>query len=86
MFIGFILATMPLVLQDSNSFLVSVGMPVLAMGIPIFDTALAIVRRSVRLLLNKWVPSSNDTGVNVMKADIDHTHHRLLRAVGLNQR
>lgn len=86
MFIGFILATMPLVLQDTNSFFVSVGMPVLAMGIPIFDTALAIIRRSVRHALHKWIPSRGGNDGSVMKADIDHTHHRLLRAVGFNQK
>jgi UDP-GlcNAc:undecaprenyl-phosphate GlcNAc-1-phosphate transferase len=48
MFIGFVVSTLPMLSQDSNSVLVSVGMPLLAMGVPIFDTSLAILRRILR--------------------------------------
>lgn len=83
MFIGFILATLPLYSEAPNQFLVSVGMPVLAMGVPIFDTALAIFRRSIR----RFLYSSAGAGkCDVMTADKDHLHHRLLRSVNLNQR
>lgn len=85
MFIGFILATLPLASQAPNSFLVSVGVPLLAMGVPIFDTALAILRRSVRHLIRRR--DKSETGNDkVMTADADHLHHRILRSVGLNQR
>ena len=83
MFIGFLLATLPLCCEAPNQFLVSVGMPVLAMGVPIFDTALAIIRRSIRHYLR------GDAGTgrgDVMTADKDHLHHRILRSVNLNQR
>ena len=83
MFIGFLVATIPLALQTPNSLLVSVGMPVLAMGVPVFDTALAILRRTIRRIAGA---RSGKGGDNVMKADCDHTHHRILRAVGLDQR
>ncbi len=85
MFIGFTLAALPLVTQTPDSFLVSVGVPVLAMGVPIFDSALAILRRSIRRLIRRQGtdPSGND---RVMTADTDHLHHRILRSVGLNQR
>ncbi len=85
MYIGFTLAALPLVSQTHNSFLVSVGVPVLAMGVPIFDSALAIVRRSIRHLIRRQGadPAGND---GVMTADVDHLHHRILRSVGLNQR
>lgn len=82
MFIGFMLSTLPLMSQESNSFLVSVGMPILAMGVPIFDTALAILRRLIRKLFNR----QTGKGGGVMSADKDHVHHRIFRAVGLNQR
>lgn len=82
MFIGFTLSTLPLMSQEPNSFLVSVGMPLLAMGVPIFDTALAILRRLIRKLFNRH--SGIEAGV--MSADKDHVHHRIFRAVGLNQR
>ena len=86
MFIGFILATMPLVLQSPDSLLVSVGMPLLAMGVPIFDTAVAILRRYLRRILEKRSGLAVDGKGRVMTADTDHTHHRILRAAGLNQR
>ena len=85
MFLGFVVSTLPLAFQVPDSFLVSVGVPMLAMGVPIFDTALAILRRSIRRLL------SRDGGaavrpVEIMSADTDHLHHRTLRAAGGNQR
>ena len=84
MLIGFVLSVLPLCSQAPNSFLVSVGVPLLAMGVPIFDTSLAILRRSVRHLLRKeGAAAGND---RVMTADTDHIHHRILRAAGLNQR
>lgn len=84
MYIGFVIAVLPLCTHHvSGSFLVSVGVPLLAMGVPIFDTGLAIVRRSIRhLILRK----SDEGAGKVMTADSDHLHHRILRSVGLNQR
>jgi UDP-N-acetylmuramyl pentapeptide phosphotransferase/UDP-N-acetylglucosamine-1-phosphate transferase len=83
MFIGFTLAVMPICSNAPNSFLVSIGVPLLAMGVPIFDTSLAIVRRSIRHLIHRGEPAKEG---EVMTADTDHIHHRLLRASGLNQR
>ena len=83
MFIGFTLAVMPICSNEPNSFLVSIGVPLLAMGVPIFDTALAILRRSIRHLIHR---GENAKEGEVMTADTDHLHHRLLRASGLNQR
>lgn len=85
MFIGFTLSVMPLATQATNSFLVSVGVPLLAMGVPVFDTALAIIRRSLRHLIRRR--NKNETSNDqVMTADSDHVHHRILRATKLNQR
>lgn len=86
MFIGFILSVLPLATQTTNSFLVSIGMPLLAMGVPIFDTALAIIRRSIRRVLRKRDSSAESSSADVMTADADHLHHRILRAAKLNQR
>lgn len=83
MYIGFVLSVLPLCSHVPDSFLVSVGVPLLAMGVPMFDTALAILRRSIRRLLNRGVDSADG---QVMTADKDHIHHRILRSVGLNQR
>ena len=79
MFLGFFLSTMPLLTRAGGSFLVGVGVPLLAMGVPIFDTALAIVRRTVRAVLRHETQSEDTAGLQVMQADVDHLHHRLLR-------
>lgn len=83
MFIGFVVATLPFTAHSPNSCLVSVGVPLLAMGVPIFDTALAILRRSIRSLLGRRENASNG---RIMTADADHLHHRILRSVGMDQR
>ena len=83
MTIGFVVSTLPLASHVPNSFLVSVGVPLLAMGVPIFDTALAILRRTIRRLIAR---SGSAAQGQVMTADSDHVHHRLLRKMGLNQR
>ena len=78
MFIGFCLATMPLTAGGSHSLFVSLGLPILAMGVPIFDTARAIMRRVVRALLRQ-MSGENAGNSHVMAADTDHLHHRILR-------
>ena len=78
MFLGFSLATMPLAAGGSNSLFVSLGVPILAMGVPIFDTALAILRRVVRALLRRMAGAESGN-THVMEADTDHLHHRILR-------
>jgi len=83
MYLGFVLSTLPLASHVPHSFLVSVGVPLLAMGVPIFDTALAILRRLLRRLIANG--GAVESG-HVMSADTDHLHHRILRSVGLNQR
>ena len=78
MYIGFLLSVLPLVMKSGDSFFVSIGVPLLAMGVPIFDTALAIVRRTIRAVLSR--ENNRDEGnAHVMQADTDHLHHRILR-------
>ena len=85
MLIGFTLACMPLIFRVPHSLVVSVVVPLLAMGVPIFDTFLAILRRSLRRALNLRSGLA-DAGGKVMTADSDHLHHRILRSVGFSQR
>lgn len=61
----------------------SLGVPLLAMGVPIFDTMLAIWRRTVRAMLPQGFVGSG-TQTHVMQPDKEH-HHRLLRKT-MNQR
>ncbi len=72
MFIGFILAVLSLKGASKHSTLVSVLVPIVAMGVPILDTTLAFVRR---LLRNQ----------PIFMADRQHIHHLLL-SKGWNQR
>ncbi len=79
MYLGYLVAALPLVTRASNSFIIAVGIPLLAMGVPIFDTALAILRRTLRALLQHRLPGGAIGNDKVMTADTDHLHHRILR-------
>ncbi|QUH19100.1 glycosyltransferase family 4 protein [Alkaliphilus sp. B6464] len=63
--IGFLLATISVEGVIKKAATIAVAIPVLALGVPIFDTTFAIIRR----LLN---------GRPIMEADKGHLHHRLL--------
>ena len=84
MFLGLCIATLPLVTGSRKELIASLGVPLLAMGVPIFDTMLAIWRRSVRAMLHR---KTGEVGrqTQVMQPDKDHLHHRLLRQT-MNQR
>ena len=84
MFLGLCVATFPLMTGSRKELVASLGMPLLAMGVPIFDTMLAIWRRSVRALLPRGVADSGTRG-HLMQPDQDHVHHRILRNT-MNQR
>ncbi|MGN0852789.1 MAG: hypothetical protein ACI4Q3_05380 [Kiritimatiellia bacterium] len=79
MFIGFTLATLPLLAGSTNSLFVGVGVPILAMGVPILDTSLAIVRRVIRAALRRKTADPAAGEPHVMQPDTDHLHHRILR-------
>lgn len=83
MFCGFCLAAMALQTNGKSTLLVTAGMPILAAGIPVIDTILAIWRRSARSLLARSNGDKSPKGL--MHADLEHLHHRLL-ALGFNQR
>ncbi len=72
MFLGFMLAASAIEGAVKSATAIALIVPILALGLPIFDTAFAIVRR----LLN---------GKSIMEADKGHLHHRLM-ARGLSQR
>ena len=78
MFLGLCVATLPLMTGTRKELVASLGMPLLAMGVPIFDTMLAIWRRSVRALLPQDVAKACGQ-LRVMQPDKDHVHHRILR-------
>jgi UDP-N-acetylmuramyl pentapeptide phosphotransferase/UDP-N-acetylglucosamine-1-phosphate transferase len=84
MFLGLCVATMPLMTGTRKELATSLIMPLLAMGVPIFDTLLAIWRRSVRAMLPSRMHGFRSR-FRVMQPDKDHLHHRLLRET-MNQR
>ncbi len=84
MFIGFTIAAIALGTQAKGTVFASLVVPLLAIGIPVFDTFLAIWRRLVRQILSKEGDGSYPRR-KVFDADTDHIHHRLLRS-GLSHR
>jgi UDP-GlcNAc:undecaprenyl-phosphate GlcNAc-1-phosphate transferase len=72
MFLGFVLATSAIESHHKSEAAVAIIVPVVALGLPIIDTLLAIVRRALR-------------GSPLFRGDREHIHHRLL-ALGLSHR
>ncbi len=72
MFLGFTLATISLLGVMKTTAAIALAVPLIIIGVPIFDTASAIVRR-----LRHKRP--------IQEADKGHIHHRLL-GIGFNQR
>ncbi len=86
MFLGFTLASVALSSSAKGTVFASVFVPLLAIGVPIFDTVLAIWRRAVRQMLKPDADAEGgETKKRIFDADMDHMHHRLLRS-GLSHR
>jgi UDP-N-acetylmuramyl pentapeptide phosphotransferase/UDP-N-acetylglucosamine-1-phosphate transferase len=85
MFIGLVLGVVSLQSFTKNTFVLSLAIPMLVLGVPIYDALLAIWRRSVRRLVNGLEPPGVATRIGIMQADMDHLHHRLLKS-GLSAR
>lgn len=88
LFVGFLLATLALVFRRSDTFLATMGLSVLCVGVPLIDTTLAILRRTLRYVLRRGEEKSVAPGETsaVMTADRDHVHHRFLLMAHGNQR
>lgn len=71
-FLGFTLATIAMIGMAKTYALMSIVLPVIILGLPIFDTMFAIIRR----LINHKP---------IMQADRGHLHHKLMDA-GLSQK
>jgi len=65
MFLGFILSGISIISFQKSRTIITLFIPVIALGVPIIDTALAIVRR-----LSKKK--------HIFQADKEHIHHKLL--------
>jgi UDP-GlcNAc:undecaprenyl-phosphate/decaprenyl-phosphate GlcNAc-1-phosphate transferase len=70
--LGFILAAISIDGTVKSATAIAISVPILALGLPIFDTLFAMVRRKVN-------------GKPMMQGDRGHLHHRLLD-MGMSQR
>ncbi len=70
--LGFLLAAISLEGTIKSATTFAIAVPILAFGLPIYDTLFAMIRRKVN-------------GKPIMQADRGHLHHRLLD-MGLNQK
>lgn len=64
LFLGFTLASLGVITTQKSSTLVAIAIPIVAMGIPLLDTGIAIVRRFLRHQA-------------IFSPDRGHIHHRL---------
>ena len=72
MFLGYILAAVSILGTVKSAATIALVVPIVALGLPIMDTAFAIIRRYMN-------------GRPIFKPDKGHLHHRLL-AMGLSQK
>ncbi|MEK9149947.1 MAG: MraY family glycosyltransferase [Candidatus Desantisbacteria bacterium] len=70
MFLGFLLAIIGLKLRFTNAEALTFAVPIVVLGLPIFDTTLVIISRMMR-------------GVKVSEGGKDHSSHRLVK-IGLS--
>ncbi|MCY1036337.1 MraY family glycosyltransferase [Corallococcus sp. BB11-1] len=73
MFLGFVLAAVSIKTSSKSGTAVALLVPVMALGLPIIDTLLAMVRRSL-------------LGRPMFSADKEHIHHRLMSRLLLTHR
>jgi UDP-GlcNAc:undecaprenyl-phosphate GlcNAc-1-phosphate transferase len=73
MFLGFVLAAVAIKTSTKSGTTVAMLVPVMALGLPIMDTLLAMVRRSL-------------LGRPMFSADKEHIHHRVMSRLVLSHR
>lgn len=71
-FLGFMISTVSIMGLVKSATIVALVVPLLVLGLPVFDTGYAIFRRLVR-------------GQNIMDADKEHIHHSFVKS-GMGQR
>lgn len=65
LFLGFTIATASVLTASKSEALVGVGLPILVLGIPIFDTLISMLRRYL-------------TRYGILSPDRSHFHHKLI--------
>ena len=77
LFLGFTLAALSISTNSKGPFMAGLGVPLLAVGVPLFDVVLAVWRRAMRRLLSRAGGQGRAPGLD--EGDAEHLHHRLLR-------
>ena len=72
LFLGFMIGAGSIVCQTKTSTIVGLALPLLVLGVPIFDTGFTVIRRRILERRSMFAPDRN------------HLHHRLLD-IGLRQ-
>ena len=70
--LGFLLSSIAIIGAVKSATAITLAVPIIALGVPLYDTAFAIIRRKIN-------------GKPIMQADRGHLHHRLL-ALGFSQK
>lgn len=70
--LGFLLSSIAVIGAVKSATAITLAVPIIVLGVPIYDTAFAIIRRKIN-------------GKPIMQADKGHIHHRLL-AMGFSQK
>jgi UDP-GlcNAc:undecaprenyl-phosphate GlcNAc-1-phosphate transferase len=90
--LGFLLAIFSIQGSSKGATMVAVLAPILALGLPIMETLLSMIRRFLKSVHLIDYPTKNGSfrtlffkGTSMFKADSDHVHHRLLK-MGFSQR
>ncbi len=91
-FLGFILSILSLQGGLKGTTTLAILIPIIALGLPIIDTALSMFRRLLKSLHIMEIDQEKNVvkffyfdGWSMFKADKDHIHHRLLE-IGFTQR
>jgi UDP-N-acetylmuramyl pentapeptide phosphotransferase/UDP-N-acetylglucosamine-1-phosphate transferase len=85
MFLGFTLSGICLFNAPQQSSTLCICSLIILSAVPLFDTMLAIWRRSCRRLLSIWQKSLAAGAKGIMTGDLEHVHHRLVES-GVSQR
>ena len=83
LFIGFLLAILSLRNFSRSSTVYSLFIPLIALGLPVLDTLVSMLRRFIKSYLpeelqNREAPSLKETLYRIFLPDKSHIHHQLL--------